>query len=217
MAKEYGSCGNCGAQIFEARMGKSNLRVGSTNLTQVNLFSQKPLKDACQTCAVEIAKGAIAERENLRSEIASRLECVPISTIHSPVGWDYKFKGIVSAQCVLGTGLFSEVVSDFTDIFGMNSQVHAEKLKKGEDTCFARIRMAALERGGNAIVATDVDYSEVGGAKAMLMVCVTGSAVDVGNANEVGIDTAALNDLAKLRERLARLETSNPDWWIRNQ
>jgi hypothetical protein len=38
--------------------------------------------------------------------------------------------------------------------------------------------------GGNAIIATDIDYSEVGGGKGMLMVCMAGTAV-----NLIGIET----------------------------
>ncbi|MBE5322140.1 heavy metal-binding domain-containing protein [Pedobacter sp. MR2016-19] len=39
--------------------------------------------------------------------------------------------------------------------------------------------------GGNGIIATDVDYAEVGGAKAMVMVCMAGTAVKIKNQDTV--------------------------------
>jgi hypothetical protein len=63
--------------------------------------------------------------------------------------------------------------------------------------------------GGNAVIAADVDYAEVGGGKGMLMVCMAGTAVKVLNPQEVfegDVDRLeelqkAILDLNLLREK----------------
>jgi hypothetical protein len=45
-----------------------------------------------------------------------------------------------------------------------------------------------VELGGNAILATDIDYAEVGGGKGMLMVCMTGTAVLLENTAVMGAE-----------------------------
>ena len=64
---------------------------------------------------------------------------------------------------------------------------------------------AALDLGGNAVVAADIDYAEVGGASAMLMVCMTGTAVKLSNPEILGDGKAERIDAlvimhTKLRE-----------------
>ena len=48
------------------------------------------------------------------------------------------------------------------------------------------MRLAAIELGGNAVIAADVDYAEVGGNSAMLMVCMTGTAIHLKNPKILG-------------------------------
>ncbi len=60
--------------------------------------------------------------------------------------------------------------------------------------------------GGNAIVATDIDYSEVGGMKGMLMVCMTGTAIRLKNPEVLGYDNLEkIKEVIKLYKRIERL------------
>lgn len=68
--------------------------------------------------------------------------------------------------------------------------------------CFAQLRKQALDLGGNAVIATDIDYSEVGGEKGMLMVCMGGTAIKLKNTSALGQDRAnKIDELIKLNER----------------
>lgn len=97
------------------------------------------------------------------------------------MGWSYEPIGIVTAQTVTGTGIFSDVASAFTDLFGTQSGTYNTKLREGENFCKASLQSQAIELGGNAVLAVDVDYAEVGGQRAMLMVCMTGTAIKVAD------------------------------------
>ncbi|MGB5609212.1 heavy metal-binding domain-containing protein, partial [Eudoraea sp.] len=60
-----------------------------------------------------------------------------------------------------------------------------------------------LDLEGNAILATDIDYAEVGGVKAMIMVCVTGTAVRLKNFDILGSDR--LIQFEELKQSHARM------------
>ena len=120
--------------------------------------------------------------------------------------------GLVTAQTVSGTSLFSDVTSAFTDLFGAQSGAYNQKLRGAEDACRASLRAQALQLGGNAIVGVDVDYAEVGGSRAMLMVCMTGTVVNVEDLSVLGeefadnferlsAETVAVRDLAAIAHK----------------
>ena len=60
--------------------------------------------------------------------------------------------------------------------------------------------------GGNAVIATDIDYGEVGGAKAMLMVCMTGTAVLAGE------NCLAGDNLGEDRQKIERWFPTSTSW-----
>jgi uncharacterized protein YbjQ (UPF0145 family) len=89
-------------------------------------------------------------------------------------------------QSVTGTGVFAEFTSSWTDFFGAQSNAYNQKIAAGEMICQTQLRLKCVELGGNAILAIDIDYAEVGGLKGMLMVCMTGTAVLLENTDIIG-------------------------------
>jgi hypothetical protein len=89
------------------------------------------------------------------------------------------------------------VFSGFTDLIGAQSGTYNKKLADGEKLCQSQIKIKTLELGGNAIVGVDIDYSEVGGGKGMLMVCMAGTAINLVNINEVQPGIADILDRAR--------------------
>jgi hypothetical protein len=72
--------------------------------------------------------------------------------------------------------------------------------------CRNQLRFKAVKLGCNAIIATDVDYAEVGGGKGMLMVCMAGTAVKLANPRDVlTIDFEKLEALQTAVEDLKNL------------
>jgi uncharacterized protein YbjQ (UPF0145 family) len=103
--------------------------------------------------------------------------------------WRFTPLGLVTGQSVTGTGVFSEFASSWTDFFGAQSKAYNQKIAGGETICQTQLRLKCVELGGNAILATDIDYAEVGGGKGMLMVCMTGTAVLLENTEVMGAET----------------------------
>ncbi len=144
--------------------------------------------------------------DEIRLRMRPLLECVPIISLPFPRGWKFEPVTIVTAQLVAGTGLFAEVVSEVTDIFGRRSGIFERKIRAAEDECKARLRFEAASVEAHAVIDVDVDYAEVGGAKAMLMVCMTGTAVRIGNAEQV----LGANHTALMRAQEALSDLQNP-------
>jgi uncharacterized protein YbjQ (UPF0145 family) len=111
---------------------------------------------------------------------------MPIVTIQNPYGWKYKIKGMVTGQSTTGTGVISEFASGFTDFFGMQSGRHNDKIRAGEELCAYQLKMKAFNMGADAIVGVDIDYAELGGGKGMIMVCMSGTAVELENKEIFG-------------------------------
>ena len=99
---------------------------------------------------------------------------------------------MVTGQSTTGTGVISEFTSSFTDFFGAQSGRYNQKLKAGENMCFSQLRLQALDLGGNAVIATDIDYSEIGGDKGMLMVCMAGTAIRLENVDILEKETSEI-------------------------
>jgi uncharacterized protein YbjQ (UPF0145 family) len=143
-------------------------------------------------------------------ELDRHLPAVPLLSLHLPMGWDYEPITIVTAQSVTGTGLFSDVGSFFTDVFGLQSGMFREKLKDGEDICKKAIRLETLKLGGHGVLGIDVDYAEVGGTKAMLMVSMTGTAVRLKNLDILSPDSR--DKLARGKEIVEELQNPPCEW-----
>ena len=78
-----------------------------------------------------------------------------------------------------------------------------KKIKKGENLCYQQLRMQTLQQGGNAVIATDIDYSEIGSGRGMLMVCMAGTAIYLDNTDILFKDIKEL--ISKLNTYINRL------------
>ena len=176
------TCEHCGAS-FKVGILSANqpLSRAQTNLISLGMSEQRDA--ACNRCGDEDLKRAkVALDEELQSglkELQSLLSIVPILSLQHPMGWRYEPLTIITAQSVAGTGLLTDVSSTFSDLFGWQSGSYNSKIRDGEHLCKKALRVQALEQGGNAVIGVDVDYAEVGAAKAMVMVCMTGTAIKV--------------------------------------
>ncbi|MEP6645792.1 MAG: heavy metal-binding domain-containing protein [Saprospiraceae bacterium] len=145
--------------------------------------------------------------ESLNDTIKSNLDIMPVVSTHLPLGWEYDIIGMVTAQSVSGTGIFTEGSSAVDDFFGTQSVALSNKLKGGENFCFSLLRKRALDMGANAVIATDIDYAELGTLKGMIMVCMAGTAIRLKNLNILGDSKVKEMDLITIsNERFRKLQ-----------
>ena len=184
---EVQECPNCGKKI-KAGGFKPNVIIDGAKTEFINTLVGKASVAYCSKCSkelfIEAEENFIKLTREKKDFINNNLHKVPIVTSHSPNGWNYDSLSIVTGQTVIGTGVISEFTSSFADFFGGKSNAFSQKLAQGELNCFEQLRAKAVHLGGNAIIATDIDYGEVGAAtKGMLMVCAAGTAVKVKNTD----------------------------------
>ena len=88
--------------------------------------------------------------------------------------------GVITAECVFGMNLFKDFFAGITDILGGRSSSSQKVLRDLRHTCLTELRREALIVGANAVVAVDLDYSEISGdGKNMLFMVASGTAVTV--------------------------------------
>lgn len=216
--KENSTCPNCKSEldteiIINGRLTTLELFTEGQNKL-INYFAENKNNSYCSNCGYSLLldskKRLEIEIKKIKEYIFKRIKYIPIITAHSPLNWDYDILGIVTGQSTIGTGALTEIVSSFTDLFGMQSELHNEKLKKGEENSFTQVRLQTLKLGGNAVIATDIDYSEIGSLKGMLMVCVSGTAVNLYNLSELKNNKLKiLENISNYNKKLQELEELN--------
>ncbi len=180
---EYTNCPNCTKKLNSLMVPKYIVKQTTTDF--INSFHEPQAQAYCNDCAEKLIRNYQEANDNkkqtLLEDLKKALHVIPIVTTHSPLNWQYEILGMVSAQSVSGTGFLTEITSSWTDITGGQSSSMASKLSSGENICKSKLRYQCALLGGNAIIATDIDYSEVGGGKGMLMVCMAGTAVKISS------------------------------------
>lgn len=87
---------------------------------------------------------------------------------------------IVSAECAYGMNIFKDFFSSVRDIVGGRSNAIQNVLRDARRQCLADLKKEALDAGANAVIAVDLDYSEVsGGGSSMLFLVASGTAVKI--------------------------------------
>ena len=89
-----------------------------------------------------------------------------------------EYKGLVTANQVVGANLFADMFAGFTDILGGKSGAYRERLDVLYKDVKAQLSQKATELGANAVVGFRIDFDEVSGkGKSMFMVTCIGTAV----------------------------------------
>lgn len=102
-----------------------------------------------------------------------------VTTTNSIEGYTIKrYLGVVNANVVIGTNLFSDIAASLTDVFGGRSGSYKSKLNTIYDEVMKELTEKAKSYHADAIVGLHVDFDEIsGGGKSMFMVSASGTAV----------------------------------------
>jgi len=128
----------------------------------------------CASCKEKEAR----EKEERLPQLRRLATSVVFTTTHNIDGHSVvKYLGIESVEFVIGTGFFSEISTDVEDFFGQRSSAFEKKLQAAKKAAFETLAMIAAEKGANAVVGIDVDYTEFSGNRVGLVV--NGTLVEV--------------------------------------
>jgi len=187
------NCPNCSAEIKTGVFDYNPLIEDPGTVRRLNRELGRDNQSYCSKCIESVRKEAAAitaERQQqiaaLSAQVQSLLPAVPVLSLQLVPTWSYDPIALVTAQSVSGTGLVADFTSTFADMFGRQSGKFRDKISQGEQMCLADLRLQALRLKGHAVIGADIDYAEVGGAKSMLMVCMTGTAVRLRDLTALG-------------------------------
>ncbi len=90
---------------------------------------------------------------------------------------------------------------------GKQSGSYNKKLQEGEELCKSVLRAKALRIDANAIIGVDVKYTDFGGVKSMVCVCMTGTAICLNNPEIY--DTDLSSNASRLKFAIERLDFLN--------
>lgn len=88
------------------------------------------------------------------------------------------YRGLVSGECVIGTGIFSDILSDISDITGSKSKSFSDKIKEIKKYALAEMIEDSIALGGNAIIGISYDHITFSG-KNMIGLSVNGTSVKI--------------------------------------
>ena len=114
------------------------------------MFQEIANCEYCHPCAADYVRQAIAG--------------VQMTTTANLDGfYVVRYIDIESVEIVAGTGMFSEFGGDVADFFGARSTAFEQKLQKAKRTALDKLKYRAFEKGGNAVIGIDLDYTEFSG------------------------------------------------------
>lgn len=91
-----------------------------------------------------------------------------------------EYKGVITANIVLGVNFLKDFVASFSDFFGGTSGKYRKEMDRAYYLAMEILEDKAIAQKANAVVGVKVDYDEIsGGGKSMLMVSISGTAVVV--------------------------------------
>ncbi|MFC0142204.1 heavy metal-binding domain-containing protein [Erwinia mallotivora] len=86
--------------------------------------------------------------------------------------------GVVTGEAIPGANIFRDFFAGIRDIVGGRSGAYEKELCKARLIAFAEREAQASALGADAVVGIDIDYETVGKDSSMLMVSVSGTAVN---------------------------------------
>ncbi len=90
-----------------------------------------------------------------------------------------EYLGLVTGEAILGANIFRDIFAGIRDVVGGRSGAYEEELRKAKQIAIREMVEEATARGGNAVLAVDLDYETIsmGAGGGMLMVSASGTAV----------------------------------------
>ena len=85
--------------------------------------------------------------------------------------------GMVTGEAILGANLFKDIFAGIRDLVGGRSATYERELGQARELAFQEMEEKARRLGATAIVGVDIDYEVLGQSNGMLMVAVSGTAV----------------------------------------
>jgi uncharacterized protein YbjQ (UPF0145 family) len=122
-----------------------------------------------------------AEVDEQKAILLAKIASIKATTTQSLEGYRVtQTLDIITAEYVGGMNIFRDFLAGVRDMVGGRSGTIQNELRNAREVCIANLKQEAYSLGANAVLAVDLDYSEIsGGGKSMLFLVASGTAVIV--------------------------------------
>lgn len=136
------------------------------------------LREVYEKQRIQQEKQRIQEEENVRNMVRN----IMLNTGYNFEGYNIvNYCGIVSAESVLGTGMFSEFSLAVNDFLGTTSDTYQNKLANAKQDALEKLKLIAASINANAIIGIDFDVLTL--SNNALVVSANGTAVKIVKNN----------------------------------
>jgi uncharacterized protein YbjQ (UPF0145 family) len=90
-----------------------------------------------------------------------------------------QYLGVVHGEAIIGANIFRDMFSSVRDVVGGRAGGYERALSGARDAALDDMIDAAKELGANGVVGLDFDYEVLGESNGMMMVAVSGTAVQM--------------------------------------
>ncbi|MBL8014642.1 MAG: heavy metal-binding domain-containing protein [Candidatus Doudnabacteria bacterium] len=90
-----------------------------------------------------------------------------------------KYIGIVTGEVILGANVFRDLMAGIRDIIGGRTKVYETKLQEAREIAQSEMLEHAKALGADGVIGVDFDYETLGQNGSMLMVTVSGTAIEL--------------------------------------
>lgn len=197
-------CPNCGKSV--GGFFSNDVLVPQSKTDFLNNQLNRDTEAYCTDCYSGLANEIVFSLQQEKSEMENRLkkiiQFIPILSSQSHPKWEFEIIDLVTAQTTSGTGFMTELSRSFNDFFGGTSGTMNRKVANATELCKSDLRIQCIKAGGNAVISTNIDYTEIGsGSSNMLMVCISGTAIKINNL-EVLKNNEYISEVLELTEKL---------------
>ena len=128
--------------------------------------------------------GAMATNQTQNPKTSSfsqkrQLDAILVTTSHTLQGIEVtKYLGVVSAECAYGMNMFKDMFANVRNLVGGRSAAVEDTMRDSRETVLLELKREAYAKGANAVIAVDLDYTQLGaGGNMMVLVTASGTAV----------------------------------------
>ncbi|WP_245780921.1 YbjQ family protein [Litoreibacter janthinus] len=116
-------------------------------------------------------------QEQLKAD--AEIDAVLVVTAHTLQGVTISmYLGVITAECAYGMNIFKDLFASIRNIVGGRSKAVQDTMRDARETVLLELKREAHQRGANAVIAIDLDYTQVGdGGAAMVLLVASGTAV----------------------------------------
>lgn len=116
--------------------------------------------------------------EEARKQREEKINAIIVTSGFNFEGWKIlDYLGFISTEVAMGMGYFKAIAAGFSNMLGIESSGLRNKLADAKTLVLNQLRIDAYERGANAIIGIDIDYTMFGDS--IVGVIASGTAVRV--------------------------------------